>query len=45
MEKTFAPLAKIKPGRVFGLELPVGRVAEGYAAMDARAAIKVILKV
>ena len=36
---------KIKPGRVFDLELPIARVAEGYAAMDARQAIKVILKV
>ena len=38
-------MGKIKPGRVFDLELPIERVAEGYAAMDAREAIKVILKV
>ncbi len=38
-------MGKIKPGRVFDLELPLDRVAEGYAAMDDRKAIKVILKV
>ena len=35
---------KIKPGRVFDLELPIARVAEGYAAMDERRAIKVLLR-
>lgn len=35
----------IDPGRVFDLELPLDRVAEGYAAMDERRAIKVILDV
>lgn len=38
-------MGKIKPSHVFDLELPIERVAEGYAAMDAREAIKVILKV
>jgi threonine dehydrogenase-like Zn-dependent dehydrogenase len=33
----------IDPSRVFDLELPLDRVAEGYAAMDERRAIKVIL--
>ncbi len=36
---------KIHPGKVFDLELPIARVAEGYAAMDAREAIKVLLRV
>ncbi len=35
----------IDPSRVFDLELPLDRVAEGYAAMDERRAIKVILDV
>jgi len=33
----------IDPSRVFDLELPLDRVAEGYAAMDERRAIKVLL--
>jgi threonine dehydrogenase-like Zn-dependent dehydrogenase len=33
----------IDPSRVFDMELPLGRVAEGYKAMDERQAIKVIL--
>jgi hypothetical protein len=34
----------IDPGRVFDLELPLDEVAEGYAAMDERRAIKVLLR-
>jgi threonine dehydrogenase-like Zn-dependent dehydrogenase len=34
----------IDPGRVFDLELPLERVAEAYAAMDERRAIKVLLR-
>jgi threonine dehydrogenase-like Zn-dependent dehydrogenase len=34
----------IDPGRVFDLELPLERVADGYAAMDERRAIKVLLR-
>jgi alcohol dehydrogenase len=33
----------IDPGRVFDLALPLERVGEGYAAMDERKAVKVIL--
>lgn len=33
----------IDPSRVFDLQLPLDRVAEGYAAMDERRAVKVIL--
>ena len=36
---------KIKPGKVFDLELPLSEVAEGYRAMDERRAIKVLLRV
>ena len=36
---------KIKPGKVFDLELPLAEVAEGYLAMDERKAIKVMLTV
>lgn len=36
---------KIKPGKVFDLELPLADVAEGYRAMDERRAIKVLLTV
>ena len=35
---------QIDPGQVFDLELPLAEVAEGYAAMDERRAIKVLLK-
>jgi threonine dehydrogenase-like Zn-dependent dehydrogenase len=35
---------KINPGKVFDLELPLDRVAEGYAAMDERRAIKALLQ-
>jgi threonine dehydrogenase-like Zn-dependent dehydrogenase len=35
---------KIQPGKVFDLELPLNRVAEGYAAMDERRAIKTLLR-
>jgi hypothetical protein len=34
----------ITPGRVFDLELPLAEVAEAYAAMDERRAIKVLLR-
>ncbi len=34
----------IDPGRVFDLTLPLADVAEGYRAMDARRAIKVLLQ-
>ena len=34
----------IDPGRVFDLELPLSQVAEAYAAMDERRAIKVLLR-
>jgi threonine dehydrogenase-like Zn-dependent dehydrogenase len=35
---------KIDPGRVFDLTLPLAQVAEGYRAMDERAAIKTLLR-
>jgi threonine dehydrogenase-like Zn-dependent dehydrogenase len=35
---------KIQPGKVFDLELPLEQVAEGYAAMDERRAIKTLLR-
>jgi len=35
---------KINPGKVFDLTLPLERVAEGYAAMDTRRAIKALLR-
>ena len=35
---------QINPGRVFDLELPLSEVAEAYAAMDERRAIKVLLR-
>ncbi|TFB98934.1 zinc-dependent alcohol dehydrogenase family protein [Cryobacterium sp. HLT2-28] len=34
----------INPGRVFDLELPLSEVAEAYAVMDERRAIKVLLR-
>lgn len=34
----------INPGKVFDLELPLDRAAEGYQAMDERRAIKVLLR-
>jgi threonine dehydrogenase-like Zn-dependent dehydrogenase len=34
----------INPGRVFDLELPLSEVAEAYAAMDERRAVKVLLR-
>ena len=34
---------KINPGKVFDLNLPLEKVAEGYRAMDERRAIKVLL--
>ena len=33
----------LRPGAVFASRLPLAEVADGYAAMDARAAIKVML--
>ena len=35
---------RIHPERVFDLELPLGRVAEAYAAMDERRSIKALLR-
>ena len=35
---------EIDPGRVFDLTLPLEQVAEAYAAMDERRAIKVMLR-
>jgi threonine dehydrogenase-like Zn-dependent dehydrogenase len=35
---------KINPGKVFDLQLPIDRAAEGYQAMDQRQAIKVLLR-
>ena len=35
---------QIEPGKVFDMTLPLADVAEGYAAMDERRAIKVLLK-
>jgi threonine dehydrogenase-like Zn-dependent dehydrogenase len=35
---------QIDPGKVFDLTLPLGQAAEGYRAMDARQAIKVLLR-
>ncbi|WP_419996585.1 zinc-dependent alcohol dehydrogenase family protein [Streptomyces boninensis] len=35
---------RIDPGKVFDLTLPLEQVAEGYAAMDERRAIKALLK-
>lgn len=35
---------RIQPGRVFDAELPLTEVAEAYAAMDERRAIKVLLR-
>jgi threonine dehydrogenase-like Zn-dependent dehydrogenase len=35
---------EIQPGKVFDLDLPMERVAEGYAAMDERRAIKALLR-
>ena len=34
----------INPGLVFDLDLPLDQVAEGYAAMDERRAIKTMLR-
>ncbi len=34
----------LNPGRVFDLELPLEKVAEGYAAMDERRAVKALLR-
>jgi threonine dehydrogenase-like Zn-dependent dehydrogenase len=36
--------AKIDPGKVFDLKLPLDQVAEGYRAMDERRAIKAFLR-
>jgi threonine dehydrogenase-like Zn-dependent dehydrogenase len=42
LEKVLA--RTIEPGKVFDLELPLDQVAEGYAAMDERRAIKTLLR-
>ncbi len=34
----------IDPGRVFDLEVPLSEVAEAYAAMDSRRAIKSLIR-
>jgi threonine dehydrogenase-like Zn-dependent dehydrogenase len=34
----------IQPGKVFDLTLPLDQVAEGYAAMDERRAVKTLLR-
>ena len=34
----------INPGLVYDLTLPLGRVADGYRAMDERRAIKTLLR-
>ena len=36
---------KIKPGKVFDLQVPLAEVVEGYRAMDQRRAIKTLLRV
>jgi len=36
---------RIQPGKVFDMDLPIAEVAAGYAAMDERRAIKVLLRV
>jgi threonine dehydrogenase-like Zn-dependent dehydrogenase len=40
---TWSWTEKIEPGKVFDLELPLEKVAEGCAAMDERRAIKTLL--
>lgn len=35
---------RLDPGPVFDLELPLSEVAEAYAAMDSRRAVKVLLR-
>ena len=35
---------RIEPGKVFDLTLPLSQVAEAYAAMDERRAIKTLLR-
>ncbi len=39
-----AESGRINPGKVFDLELPLERVADGYRAMDERRAIKTLLR-
>jgi threonine dehydrogenase-like Zn-dependent dehydrogenase len=34
----------IDPGKVFDLDLPLDRAAEGYRAMDERRAVKTLLR-
>ena len=36
---------RIKPGKVFDMDIPLAQVAEGYKAMDERRAVKVLLRV
>ena len=35
---------RLDPGRVFDSQMPLSRVAEAYAAMDERRAVKVLLR-
>lgn len=35
---------RMDPGRVFDLELPLERIAEGYAAMDERRSVKTLIR-
>jgi threonine dehydrogenase-like Zn-dependent dehydrogenase len=42
IEQTFT--GEIEPGRVFDLDLPLERAADGYRAMDERTAIKALLR-
>lgn len=42
LERTLS--GQIQPGKVFDLTLPLEKVAEGYAAMDERRAIKALLR-
>jgi threonine dehydrogenase-like Zn-dependent dehydrogenase len=37
-------IGKIEPGKVLDLKLPLEKVAEGYATMDERRAIKTLLR-
>lgn len=41
---TMIQARKVQPGKVFDLSLPLSDVAEGYAAMDERRAIKALLR-
>ncbi len=39
------PDGSINPGKVFDLRIDLGHIADGYAAMDERRAIKALVKV